>query len=141
MSEIARVLKVEKKTIVVQMMEPNDTSACSSCGLHGICASGKNQTSILRPKDIRLEVGDFVEVKTPQKVSTTRLSALLYGVPLVILLGGAVAAEKFLGFGDAASLGISAIGVGFYYWFLNGYSRKNSKRFAPFILRKAGGAK
>ncbi len=141
MSEIAKVLKVEKKTIVVQITKPEDTSSCSSCGLHGICASGKNQTTILRPEDITIDVGDFVEVETPQKVSTTKLSALLYGVPLVILLGGGILVEKLFGFGDAASLGVAAIGVGLYNWFLNGYSKKNSRRFAPFVLRKAGGVK
>lgn len=135
MRETAKVIKVEKDTILVAK---SASSSCDSCAAKKICNVSTAKIPVLNPKKYDIRIGDMVEYETPKRVSVTVLSSLLYGIPIVILLGLSVSLEKLFGFNDYLSLGIGAVAVGIYYFALNVYSKKRANKFLPYIVKKLG---
>ncbi len=134
MHEVARVLKVEKRMLEVKTFSGGSDSTCSSCALNTVCGSKK--IHVTNPKGYDIKIGDMVEIDIPERVSVSALSGLLYGIPVIIILAVSMMLRYGLGLGDYLSLGISGGIVGFYYWFLNGYSKRNSARFSPSVVKK-----
>ncbi len=134
MIEIAKVVKVEKNSIIVNVQ---GTAACSTCPISGACSlSSNNKTLIPKPKDMEFDVGDYIEFQMPEHVGATKIAMLLYGIPLVIFIGGAITLIDLTRLGSYLSLAFSLAGAGFYYWLLNRYSKKHSDKFAPYVVRK-----
>ncbi len=134
MIETAKVLKVEKDSIIVNV---TGTSSCSSCAMSGHCAFTSSSKTILpKPKDVEIKEGDYVEFETSEHLSATKLSVLLYGIPLVIIIGGTMVLVAFTKIGNLESLGISVAGSGIYYWILNRYTKKHEDRYSPYHVRK-----
>ncbi len=133
MREIAKVIKVETHTV---WAERQASGYCNSCALKEICNSKPVKVRILNPKGYDVDVNDFVEYEAPEKKSTTLLSGLMYGIPVVILLTLTMLLKYLFNFNDYVSLGISGIAIGVYYYLLNVYSKKHFEKFVPYIVRK-----
>lgn len=134
MIETAKVIKVEKNSIIVSV---TGTSSCTSCAMSGHCSfTSTSKTTLPRPKEIEIKEGDYVEFETPKNLSATKLSILLYGIPLVILIGGTMVLVAFTKVGDLGALGISLAGAGVYYWVLNRYSKKHEDKYSPYHVKK-----
>ncbi|GEM_PF-1298150 len=136
MREIAKVVKIENHMILV---EKSASSICGSCGIKDICNVSTVKVRVLNPKKYDISIGDMVEYESPKHASVTSLSALLYGIPIVILLALTISLKKLFGFSDYLSLGIAAVTVGIYYWILNVYSKKRANKFLPYIVKKVDG--
>ncbi len=135
MREVARVLKIEKHTLEVEAFSGGSASTCSSCALNTVCGA-KKKIHVMNPKGYDVKIGDMVEVDIPERVSVSGLSGLLYGIPVAIVLSVSMMLRYWFGLNDYLSLGISGGVVGFYYWFLNGYSKRNSAKFSPSVVKK-----
>ncbi|MGC8544657.1 SoxR reducing system RseC family protein [Athalassotoga sp.] len=134
MIEIAKVIKVEKSSIIVNV---TSTSSCSECIMAGHCAlNSSSQTLIPRPKDLDVKVGDYVEFETPKNLNATKLSMLLYGIPLIIFIGGTITLINVTKLGNFWSLGISLAGAGIYYWLLSWHSKKHQEKYSPYHVKK-----
>lgn len=136
MLETARVAKVEKSAIFVNI---TGTASCSQCEMGGHCpfnSNSKSTTLIPRPKNFDIKEGDYVEFETPKNLSATKLSVLLYGIPIVIFIGGTIALLGLTTLGNFGSLGISLAGAGIYYLLLTLYTKKHEERFSPYIVKK-----
>ncbi len=134
MIEIAKVIKVEKNAVIVNV---TSTSSCSECVMAGHCAmNSSSQTLIPKPKDLDIKVGDYVEFETPKSLNATKLSMLLYGIPLIIFIGLTITLINLTKLGNFWSLGISLASAGIYYWLLSWYSKKHQDKYSPYHLRK-----
>lgn len=136
MLETARVVKVEKNMISVNV---TGTSSCSQCTMGGHCPFNSNSNSktlIPRPKDFDIKEGDYVEFETPKNLGATKLSALLYGIPIVIFIGGTITLLGLTKLGNFWSLGISFAGAGVYYFLLTLYTNKHEEKFSPYLVKK-----
>ncbi len=134
MIETAKVIKVEKNSIIVNV---TSTSSCSECVMAGHCSLNSNsQTIIPKSKEIDVKVGDYVEFETPKSLNATKLSMLLYGIPLIIFIGLTITLINVTKLGNFWSLGISLASAGVYYWLLNLYSKKHQEKYSPYHVRK-----
>jgi sigma-E factor negative regulatory protein RseC len=134
MIETAKIVKVEKSSIIVKM---ENSSSCSSCAISGSCSlSSNSKTMIPKPKGVEFQIGDYVEFQMPEHLGATKLSVLLYGIPLIIFIGGTISLLDLTKIGNFLSLGLSLGGAGIYYWLLSRYSKKHSEKFSPYVVRK-----
>ncbi len=134
MREVAKVVKIDSKIVEVQTFS-SDPSACQSCPLKGICGSKKNVHAV-NPQGYELEIGDMVEINVPNRVSVSKLSALLYGIPVVILLVLTMTLQNIFDLNVYFSLALSALTVGVYYWILNVITRRKVEKISPTIVKK-----
>ncbi len=140
--ESARVVAVEDG---FALLETERKSACQSCAARKGCGTGAlakvvgrrfNRVRALNP--IGARVGDCVVVGIAEE-ALVRGSLVLYLVPLLGMLGGAMAAEALLDGEGWTILGAIAGMAGAFLW-----ARRHARRVAfdaryqPVILRPVG---
>ncbi len=134
MHEMAKILKIEKRTIEVQTFS-NDAAACQSCPLNSVCGS-KKHIHVVNPNNYDVKIGDMVEINIPEHVSVSALSGLLYGIPVVILLATILTLKYLFGTNDYVSLGVAGVIVGIYFFILNRITARKAGKISPSIVKK-----
>lgn len=111
----ARVVAVENG---IAWLEPDQTTSCGGCKAAKVCGVDAGSPRLVArrfsmPNAYDLRVGERVVVGV-EEGSVLRASAMLYGVPLLTLLGGGLIAQKIYGMGDfgAAAAAIAGLLVG-----------------------------
>ena len=130
MNEMMRVVKVENGEAI---LEPLELEGCASCAFNSVCNVDPDKQKVrvsVDGKDVRM--GDVVEVKTPKAVAT-KLSFVVYTVPLLIFISLLVVFKAF-GYSDEMSFILSIIPVGIYYVFLRKLDRKIASKYKPKIV-------
>lgn len=119
MREVMSVVEVKDKYVYLLTQRAGE---CESCELHGACSvTGGPDLKIRAKKNEGLELkeGDMVVVELP-KVSITKMSFIVYGLPLMVFLVFTIL-FYLLGFGDVksflfglASMAITYVGIAIY---------------------------
>ena len=111
---------------------------CESCAMSGACSIMGSPDTKVKAKNIDkldLKEGDYVVVELPN-VSVTKLSFLVYGIPLIVFIVFTVL-FYYLNFGDYVSflLGLAATALSFVFM---GYldRHKFQDKYLPVILEK-----
>lgn len=83
-------------------------------------------------------VGDCVVIGIDER-ALAHVAALIYGVPLVAMLVGAIVGHAWFGTDVAAGIGL-LLGLAAGFAWLSGFSRKirRHRRFQPRIIRRVG---
>ncbi len=134
MREVAKVVKIDREIVEVQTFS-DDPGACKSCPLKGLCAAKKNIHAV-NPQRYELNLGDMVEINVPTRVSISGLSALLYGIPVVMLIVVMMVLQEIFALDVYVSLAVAAICVGVYYWLLNFITKRKVEKISPTIVKK-----
>lgn len=138
--ERGRVVAVDSGEAWVQTIRQSACHSCSArkgCG-HRLLSERQGQAMQIRVANaIGVQVGDEVMVGIPES-SLLKASLMLYLVPLLTMVVGAVLTEQWLSaregwiiLGGVAGL---AGGFGWARWFSQRYSR--DRNFAPQLLRR-----
>lgn len=90
---------IEKTSYSKAVIRVQRSSACAHCKSRGACQTNEgNATLIEVPNDLQAKVNDHVEISVPEG-SLLKLSLLVYFVPILALiagaLGGSVLAQSF----------------------------------------------
>lgn len=132
LEQTAEVVRSAADGIWVRAVEP---SGCGTCGGHG-CASRRiaelfqrKPRQFLVDCDLSLSPGDRVVIGIPRG-SVLRSAARAYGLPLGLMLAGALLAQTLVP-GDAAALGGLLIG-GAVAWLL----ARGGRAARPVVLRR-----
>ena len=105
--EQGKVEEINENTALVRIQK---RSACAHCGSKDSCSISKRDALIEVPNDLDAGLGDQVEITVPEG-TLLRLSALVYLLPVVALLIGAILGTELSGkFGWDS--GISSIAGG-----------------------------
>ena len=133
----ARVVQSSWQGIWVEAVEPDGCGVCEGQG----CASRRLAELFQRaprqyPVDSRLPVspGDKVIVGIPEG-SVLRSAMFLYGMPLLLMLGGALLLQWWFP-GDAGAVTGAVLGVFVAGAFIALTSRKRRSAFQPVVLRR-----
>jgi sigma-E factor negative regulatory protein RseC len=135
MNELMKVDRVDQKYVYLLTQR---AGSCNTCGLKGACNITGNPDIRIRAKinpELDLNKDDFVVVKLP-KVSVTKMSFLVYGIPLIVFIATTVI-SSLLGLSDIPSFAIGFSVMILAYIFLGIYDRKYLKdKYLPEILEK-----
>lgn len=141
---------LEEQAIVVEVssgevwVETCRQSACQSCSAKSSCghsllskiSSGKVQRLLVKT-DQALQVGDQVVLGLGEG-AFIRGSALVYLLPLLALMAGALAGEQLSGQNSLMSFGLAGIGLALGFGYVRWYSQqhKQDAQYQPVVLRK-----
>lgn len=109
---IARVVALEGG---IAWLEPEQVSACGGCKSAGLCGAtgGDSRRAIARRfplvNDVGLRVGERIVIGTYED-TLLRASLVAYALPVVTMLGAAVAGQAMFG-GDAGAVIGAALGL------------------------------
>ena len=133
----ARVVESSREGVWVETVEP---AACGICAGQGCSARQLTELFHQHPRRyrvearLRLSAGDRVVVGVPEG-SVLRSAFLLYGLPLVLILAGALLAGS-LAPGDAAAILGASVG-GLVAWaFVSMTSAVRGVRYRPIVVRR-----
>jgi sigma-E factor negative regulatory protein RseC len=127
----------------VAWIEGVRTGTCSACSVHGGCGAGAI-AKMLGQRRLRLrainridaEIGDQVVIGIPE-TGLLYGSLAVYAVPLLALLGGALAGDR-LGTGDGAAIAGAVAGLCAGLAWLRHFSHRNRNHpaYQPVVLRR-----
>lgn len=113
-TETGKVVAVSGDRVWVQTIR---TSACESCSARNGCGqralagvSGGRANQVLVPNSLGARVGDEVTVAISES-ALLGASLLVYGLPLILMVLGAVFGHQFSGGDDAAAMLGAAAGL------------------------------
>lgn len=138
---VARIVAVEGG---VAWLEPEQTTACGHCAGKAVCGVTPGSPRLVArrfslPNDHDFRVGERVIIGIAEQ-SVRRAALTTYGIPLLLMLGTGVTAQK-LGGGDLeaalATLAGLAVGIGIVHLLSARYARRGD--FTPHYLRRATG--
>lgn len=137
----ARVVAVEGR---LAWLEPEQTTACGGCKATKVCGVDPGSPRLVArrfsmPNDENLRVGERVVVGV-EEGTVLRAAAILYGVPLVTLLGGGLIAQKVYGLGNlgTAATAIAGLLLGVLLGRLLSSRADARGDNAPHFIRRAG---
>ncbi len=137
---IARVVSVEGG---VAVLEPEQTTACGHCVSASVCGQkgGLGDRLVARRFEVPgdgLAVGERWVIGISER-SLLRASMAAYGLPLLTLLGGGVAAQA-MGAGDGVSAlaSVGGLGIGFLLARWRARSLEDGGDLSPTLLHRAG---
>ncbi|BBE30779.1 hypothetical protein OSSY52_09200 [Tepiditoga spiralis] len=135
MREIMSVIEVKDKYVYLLTQRAGE---CDSCELHGACSITGGPDLKIRAKrneNLELKEGDTVVVELP-KVSITKMSFVVYGLPLIVFLSFTIL-FYLLGFGDVKSFLFGLTSMAITYTGIAIYDRKKLKdSYFPEIIDK-----
>ncbi len=142
--ESGRVVSIENNWVWV---ETHQTTTCKSCSAKSGCGqglinsvfSGKRHYVKVSANGIKdtVNLHDEVEIAIPENVML-RSSFLMYFLPLILLILGAIAGEQFIiGRGDLGAISGSFFGFSLAVIFIRWHSNKNSSNpaYQPVLHR------
>lgn len=144
LTETGRVVGLEADALWVETMRRSTCGACAAqkgCG-HGLLnsiADGKRGYIRVMPGEhpvAHYKINDQVQISIPEEV-ILRGSFIAYGLPLLAMLAGALAAANLLpGSGDLAVSGGAAVGLALGYVLVRWHSRRHRRdpAFQPVLL-------
>lgn len=117
-------------------------AACSTCSSHDTCdiVSNKGKVTIEVVNHLKAKIGDHVEISMPEG-SLLKLSFLVYFLPVVALILGAVLGEKWAEYAqtDSAlfSIGGGAVAMSMVFCLLKWFERgsKTKDKYYPRMTR------
>jgi len=126
-------------------VETQRQSACGHCSVQDGCGTSVlskvvgrklNRVRALNPSSAR--VGDEVIVGLDES-AMLRGSFMVYTLPLLLMLAGAVLAQAVAGGGEAVSILGGALGLGAGFWMMRRHALRSrqDRRYQPVILRQA----
>jgi len=102
--------KVTKRKAWVRIQQ---SSACATCESRGTCdVTSEKRLVIEVANDLQAKIGDRVQLSIPES-SLLKLSFLVYFLPVLALLVGAILGERLAPFFDVESTPAAVIGGGF----------------------------
>lgn len=141
LEEQAIVVQVDSDTVWVETCRQ---SACQSCSAKSSCghsllskiSSGKTQRLQVQT-DKTLRVGDQIVLGLSES-AFMRGSALVYLLPLLAMITGALAGEHFFGQDSLLSLAFAGLGLlsGFGYVRWYSWRHRQDAQYQPVVLRK-----
>jgi len=141
--EQAMVVSVLNKQVSVEIQRKSTCSSCSaksSCGtslLERLFGQRKQRYSLT--SDIDLKAGDAIIIGMDEN-AYLRGSFMVYSLPLIVMLLGAITAESFAGnqSGEFASIIGAAIGFAVGMLVVNRFGRRvlSDSRYQPVVLRR-----
>ncbi len=134
MRELAVVKELEGDIV---LLEKARTEACSTCGSKNGCSvslSEKKVTIKAMKNGVEVHSGDTVEIDTGN-VSATRVSMIVYGIPLAVFLVTLIAINTILG-SEVLALGAAFASIVVVYALIALYDKKNREKLMPKIIRK-----
>ncbi|MDZ4159025.1 MAG: SoxR reducing system RseC family protein [Anaerolineaceae bacterium] len=130
---------VEKVEADFALIRLGESKSCETCGARMVCSpGGSGSRSLLARAPIGVQPGDRVQVLVTGR-SVLAAASLLYGVPLLLFVGGIFAGLRWFTVNPelwSSLLGIGLVAVyGFGLWFL---SRTNNQQshLSPTIVSK-----
>ncbi|WP_417596626.1 SoxR reducing system RseC family protein [Oceanospirillum sp.] len=145
---------LEEQAIVVDVsvgevwVETCRQTACQSCSAKSSCghsllskiSSGKTQRLQVQTNQ-KFQVGDQVILGLGEG-AFIRGSALVYLLPLLTLMAGALIGEQFFGQDSAMSFALSGAGLLFGFVYVRWYSlrHRQDSQYQPVVLRKQSSA-
>ncbi|MDN5343800.1 SoxR reducing system RseC family protein [Oceanotoga sp. DSM 15011] len=135
MTEMMTVIDMDSNYVY---LNTNRAGECSECSLHGACnITGTPDLKLraLKNKSVNLKEGDIVLVELP-KVSVSKLSFLVYGIPLIIFMAISIILN-IIGFSDILSFLIGFSTMLLTYVIIGIYDKKKLKdKYLPKIIEK-----
>jgi sigma-E factor negative regulatory protein RseC len=136
MREVAKVVKKNKNG--EYRLEKKRNTACGSCPSKNNCYTSKTGDAIMeieaKSKIDDLNAGDYVLIEIPN-VSPTKISFLLYGIPLIIFISLLLILSS-IGVSEGYAAIFSLIPMVGFYIGLNIFDRKNREKLKPVIVEK-----
>lgn len=137
--DIGKVVRVEGDNAFVEVKR---TSACAQCGLQEVEELAGGKPVFMALNTAKATVGEMVKVRV-QSVAYLKASAFIYGIPLLLLIVGAVIGFYLAGKSGISSdtmsalLGMAGLVVGIVILFL--FRRKGArKEYMPVIVEVIG---
>ncbi|MDN7123582.1 SoxR reducing system RseC family protein [Pseudidiomarina terrestris] len=119
--EIAIVQAIEADSLLVTT---ELKSGCSGCAQQSNCGAGiiskafsdrRAEFRVAKPAGMQFKPGEQIELLLPEQM-LTRASLLIYGVPLLALLGTALIAQLLLGMSEGSAILLSLVGFAGSFW-------------------------
>ena len=140
MTETGRVVAVSGDSVWVQTIR---ASACESCSARSGCGqrvlasvSGGKANQVLVANSLGVGVGDEVTVAVEES-ALLRASLLVYALPLVLMVLGAVMGQQLGVFQDAGAIMGSGIGLIIGFAIARKAQSAQSARFEPVLVDAA----
>lgn len=138
MAEQAVVKKVEHEYAI---LTKSREEACAMCAAKNMCSvssstAGRTMTIRAMKNGIDVKPGDIVEIEVPN-FSATKLSFLLYGLPLIAFIATMMGLVS-LGASEGFAVIVGLLAVAGVYLLLSIYDKKNREKLMPRIIRKVG---
>lgn len=130
MKSIVSVISIDDRIIKVGC----SSAGCSGCHSQAFCTNKDNSYEAVNRDNIKLNVGDMVEVEIPEKRAVfTIFMSLLF--PLLMFLPGYFVGKKFSSSEIVMAMtGFLFIGIGFLISYL--FFRGRKREYSPYIVRK-----
>ncbi|MEX2476619.1 SoxR reducing system RseC family protein [Marinobacter sp.] len=142
-TESGKVVAIEGHRAWVQTIR---NSACQSCSARHGCgqkvlasASGGKANQVLVSNGLSAVVGDEV-ILAIDEAALLRASMLVYAVPLVLMVVGAVIGHQWSGGYDLAAMAGAAAGLGSGFLVARRQQRKSAGDYEPRMVRFATAA-
>ncbi len=139
MREVAKVIKNNGNG--EYKLEKKRNTACGHCPSKDNCYTSKIGDKIIninaKSNIDNLNEGDLVLIEIPN-VSPTKVSMLLYGIPLIIFIGLLLLLSS-IGVSEGYAAIFSVIPMILFYFGLNIYDKKNKEKLKPIIVEKLEG--
>lgn len=137
-TETGRVVAVGKGNAWVQAIR---ASACESCSARSGCgqrvlaaASSGRANQVLVGNNLGARVGDQVTVAVSESALLSA-SLLVYALPLLLLVLGAMAGQQWYSGGDAGAIAGSAVGLAAGFAIARFVQARSSERYQPTLIR------
>lgn len=134
MRELAVVKELGKDSV---LLEKARTQACASCDSKSSCSislTDKVVTIRALRNGVDVEPGDAVEIETG-KLTATRVSVILYGIPLAVFLTVLIGLNTLLS-SEGLAVGLAFLSLVGVYAAIAVYDKRNREKLMPRILRK-----
>ena len=134
MRELAVVKELKGDTV---LLEKARTEACSTCGSKsncGVSLGDKKVTIKALRNGVEVDPGDTVEIETG-KLNATRVSMIVYGIPLVVFLVTLIVTNIILN-SEGLALGAAFASIVVVYALIAVYDRRNREKLMPKIIRR-----
>lgn len=137
---VAKVVALDEDGAWLEIETSGSCGGCSArsgCGVAGNAKSARNRQRFFMANDFGGRIGERVVIGIPESM-LLRASALAYAIPVLAMVGGAVAAGG-LGAGDggAALGGLAGLAAGLGFAQLHAKRLAASGRLAPVYVRHA----
>lgn len=108
-TDIGTVIAIDGRQITVEICK---SGGCQSCGLKGLCGSGKSSLLLTFTTDDIYRIGDKVLVSVSAGVRVLS-SLLVFVFPILALFGFFLAARMFVNEPVAIIIGFAGMGIAF----------------------------
>lgn len=139
-TENGKVVAIDGARVWVQTIR---NSACQSCAARHGCgqralagATGGRANQVLVANDLEAQVGDEVTLAIDE-AALLRASLLVYAVPLLLMVAGAVLGYQGSGGQDPASIAGAVAGLAGGFALVRRLQRHSAHRYEPRLIRVA----